>query len=93
MSILDWSLTDTGYAVVAIKTTGLTPRYDGICEIAIAQVTPGQPLLLALDTLVDPSLIGGLVARVGGKVYDASMRSRLDDLKYRLIKGMPAGEA
>ncbi len=54
MSILDWSLTDTGYAVVAIKTTGLTPRYDGICEIAIAQVTPGQPLLLALDTLVDP---------------------------------------
>ena len=48
---------------------------------------------VVLDTLVDPSLIGGLVARVGGKVYDASMRSRLDDLKYRLIKGMPAGEA
>ncbi|MFK7927292.1 MAG: ATP synthase F1 subunit delta [Myxococcota bacterium] len=48
---------------------------------------------IVLDTQIDPDLIGGLVARVGGKVYDASVRARLDDLKYRLIHGTTAAQA
>lgn len=48
---------------------------------------------VVLDRRVDPELIGGLVARVGGKVYDASIRARLDDLKHRLILGQPIAEA
>lgn len=48
---------------------------------------------VVLDTKVDASLIGGLVARVGGKVYDASMRARLEDLKHRLIHGLPPAQA
>lgn len=38
-----------------------------------------------LDTRIDPSLIGGIVARVGGTVYDASVRTRLQHIKRRLI--------
>ncbi len=33
---------------------------------------------------VDPSLIGGIVARVGGKLLDGSVRGRLDALKKGL---------
>jgi F-type H+-transporting ATPase subunit delta len=36
---------------------------------------------------VDPSLIGGLVIQVGDDVYDASVRSRLQQLRHRLIEG------
>lgn len=35
---------------------------------------------------VDPSLIGGLVVQVGDDVYDASVRTRLEQLRGRLIE-------
>lgn len=54
MSVLDWSLKETQYAVVAIKTTGLTHGYDRICEIAVVQAAPGQPIRVILDTIVNP---------------------------------------
>jgi F-type H+-transporting ATPase subunit delta len=33
---------------------------------------------------VDPQLIGGLVARIGSKVYDGSVRSQLNTMRQRL---------
>jgi F-type H+-transporting ATPase subunit delta len=36
---------------------------------------------------VDPALIGGLVVQVGDDVYDASVRSHLQQLRHRLIEG------
>jgi F-type H+-transporting ATPase subunit delta len=36
---------------------------------------------------VDPGLIGGLVVQVGDDRYDASVRSRLDQLRRRLVEG------
>jgi F-type H+-transporting ATPase subunit delta len=38
-----------------------------------------------MKTEVDPSLIGGVVARVGGLVLDGSLRTRLDQLGSRLL--------
>jgi len=37
-----------------------------------------------LSARVDPSLIGGLVAKVGDKVFDGSIRSQLNELKDSL---------
>jgi F-type H+-transporting ATPase subunit delta len=34
--------------------------------------------------IVDPSLLGGIVARVGDLVIDGSVRHRLDQLKEQL---------
>jgi F-type H+-transporting ATPase subunit delta len=39
---------------------------------------------IRLKFQVDPSLIGGVVARVGSKVYDGSLRGRLDTLARHL---------
>jgi F-type H+-transporting ATPase subunit delta len=36
---------------------------------------------------VDAALIGGLVVQIGDDVYDASLRSRLQQLRHRLIQG------
>jgi F-type H+-transporting ATPase subunit delta len=35
---------------------------------------------------VDPSLLGGVVARVGSKEYDGTLRGRLESLRHRLAR-------
>jgi F-type H+-transporting ATPase subunit delta len=37
-----------------------------------------------LQERVDPSLLGGLVLRVGARLYDSSLRSRLQRLQYAM---------
>jgi F-type H+-transporting ATPase subunit delta len=37
---------------------------------------------------VDPSLIGGAVARIGSTVYDASVATQLQKIKQRLVESM-----
>ena len=39
---------------------------------------------LNLKVVVDPSVLGGLVATVGDTVIDGSVRTRLDNVKSRL---------
>lgn len=47
----------------------------------LAQATGRQ---VVMTTRVDPSLIGGMVARVGGVVYDGSIAAQLERMKERL---------
>ena len=55
--------------------------------------TISQALSKALDKEVilearqDPSLMGGMVARVGNLVFDASVKTQLQRMKDTLIKG------
>ncbi len=44
----------------------------------------GTPIL---TVSTDPGLIGGLVVQVGDQLYDASVKSRLAQLRHRLIEG------
>jgi F-type H+-transporting ATPase subunit delta len=43
---------------------------------------------VTLTTHVDPALIGGLVARIGGTVYDASVTTQLEKMRQRLVGDM-----
>lgn len=38
-----------------------------------------------LDVSIDPALIGGVIAQVGGAVYDGSLRQQLNTFRERLI--------
>jgi len=40
-----------------------------------------------IDETVDPGLIGGIAVRIGDRLYDASVRSRLERLRARLTAG------
>ena len=37
-----------------------------------------------ITTRVDPSILGGIKVRVGSRLYDASLKSKLDSLKFAL---------
>jgi F-type H+-transporting ATPase subunit delta len=42
---------------------------------------------IELDLQVDPSLLGGVVVRVGDRLIDGSVRGRLERLRNRLVSG------
>ena len=42
---------------------------------------------VALEVRVDPSLIGGAIARVGGLIFDGSLRTQLAQLRDNLTRG------
>lgn len=45
----------------------------------------GQRIELTAD--VDPSILGGIVLRVGNSILDASIRNRLDNLRKHVARG------
>ena len=50
----------------------------------LEQMTGGR---VELDVQVDPSLLGGLVVRVGDRLIDGSVRGRLERLRNQLVSG------
>lgn len=46
------------------------------------EISTGKSVVL--DARVDPTLLGGMVAQVGSRVFDASLRSRLERLTLTL---------
>jgi F-type H+-transporting ATPase subunit delta len=45
----------------------------------------GKDVVLQQDT--DPSLLGGLLIELEGKVYDGSIRTQLEKMKQRIARG------
>lgn len=84
-------LADARAGRVRVQVTtvdALTPALEKELAAAFGRLT-GKTVVL--ESKVDPSLLGGLVARVGSRVYDASLKSRLSDLSNRLLhaSGLP----
>jgi F-type H+-transporting ATPase subunit delta len=50
----------------------------------LEELTGGK---IALETAVDPSLLGGVVVRVGDRLLDGSVRGRLERLRNQLASG------
>jgi F-type H+-transporting ATPase subunit delta len=70
-------------AVSAQVTTAiaLTPAQAQGLQAALRQALGRDP---EIETRVDPSILGGLKVRVGSRLFDASLRAKLDSLKFAL---------
>jgi F-type H+-transporting ATPase subunit delta len=70
-------------AVSAEVTTALplTTEQSRALAAALRQALGKDP---EIETRVDAGILGGLKVRVGSKLYDASLKSRLDSLKFAL---------
>jgi F-type H+-transporting ATPase subunit delta len=65
-----------------VSASPLAPAYVAELERVLRAVT-GKEVVIAHT--VDPSLIGGLVTRIGDQVFDGSIKSRLSELKSELL--------
>ncbi len=70
--------------VVAAEVTTaveLTKAQADAISAALRQALGKDP---EVTTRVDPSILGGMKVRVGSRLYDASLRSKLDSLRFAL---------
>jgi F-type H+-transporting ATPase subunit delta len=70
--------------IVRANVTTATPLTADRVEQIRRSLTQATGREVTLTTHVDPALIGGLVARVGGTVYDASVTTQLEKMRQRL---------
>ena len=68
----------------ATSAAPLTPDEVRALTERLEQFTGGR---VELDLQVDPSLLGGLVVRVGDRLIDGSVRGRLERLRNQLVSG------
>lgn len=70
-------------AISAEVTTALplTPAQAQALSASLRTALGKDP---EIETHVDPAILGGLKVRVGSRLYDASLKSRLDSLKFAL---------
>lgn len=70
--------------VVAAEVTSAVPltaaQAKGIAQ-ALREALGKDP---EIETRVDPALLGGVRVKVGSRLFDASLRSKLDSLKFAL---------
>jgi F-type H+-transporting ATPase subunit delta len=76
--------------VVVETAEPMSPQLEAEVRASLERVT-GKAVVL--QTRVNPDLIGGMVARVGSKVYDASIRARLEDIRQKLVRAQLPAEA
>ena len=66
-----------------ITASQLPPQYYAELENVLRSAT-GKDVVLVHR--VDPSLVGGVVTKVGDRVFDGSLKSRLTELRDELLR-------
>lgn len=69
---------------VRATVTSATPMNAATQKQVQASLAAATGKSVVLDVQVDPALIGGIVAQVGSRVFDASIRSRIERLALAL---------
>jgi F-type H+-transporting ATPase subunit delta len=75
------------HGITLAVATSASPLSSGEIRAVVErleQVTAGR---VELEVRVDPGLLGGLVVRVGDRLIDGSVRSRLERLRNQLVSG------
>jgi F-type H+-transporting ATPase subunit delta len=73
---------ERGIALAQVRTA--LPLDDGQRAEIAARLRALTGAEIEMDETVDPDLIGGVAVRIGDRLYDASVRSRLERLRARL---------
>jgi F-type H+-transporting ATPase subunit delta len=73
------------HIVPAQVTTAVPLSADQIAALT-AHLSKAAGANVRVDLTVDPAILGGLVARVGGTVYDGSIRAQLQKMKQQLVE-------
>ncbi|GCF09361.1 ATP synthase F1 subunit delta [Dictyobacter arantiisoli] len=77
-------------AVAKVTTAAqLDEAQSAIVKRALEQRTGKN---IVIQTRVDPSILGGVVARVGNQIIDGSIRNRLHVLQQQLISNISASD-
>jgi F-type H+-transporting ATPase subunit delta len=80
-------LDDRRNNIVHAIATSASPLDDAELRAITARLEQMSGGQVALETAVDPDLIGGVVVRIGDRLIDGSVRGRLERLRNKLAAG------
>ena len=80
-------LDDKRNNIVHATATSAAPLDDAELRAITARLEQMSGSQVALETAVDPDLIGGIVVRIGDSLIDGSVRGRLERLRNQLASG------
>jgi len=78
-------LADARKGIVRAEVTTAAPLSDGYYERLRAQLEKMTGKKVVVDRKTDPHLIAGVVTRIGDRVLDGSLRTRLQSIKDSLM--------
>lgn len=80
-------LADEAAGRLRAQVRSASPLRDDQRERLVAALARQTGKQIDLDVSIDPSLIGGAIATVGGMVFDGSLRTQLSQLRANLTQG------
>jgi len=80
-------LADTAAGRLRADVVSASPLNDGQRDRLRRALAARTGSEVQLDESIDPDLLGGAVARVGGLVFDGSLRTQLEQLRGSLTRG------
>jgi F-type H+-transporting ATPase subunit delta len=78
-------LTASGRSNALAEVRSAVPLDDADKERLARALSRATGRQVEVRVVVDPNVIGGLVARIGDEIFDGSVKSRLDDAKQQLV--------
>jgi F-type H+-transporting ATPase subunit delta len=78
------TMRDAAAGRVRVKVTAPVPLLDAQVDALTKTLHAQLNAHPVLDVRIDPDILGGLIVQVGDKVYDTSVRTRLDNLRTHL---------
>jgi len=69
---------------VAGEVTSAHPLSDAQLATLRAQLKTAVGSDVQIDAKVDPSLLGGLIVKIGSRMIDSSLRTKLQNLKFAM---------
>ncbi len=77
-------LADQHLGRLRAKVTSAVKLEEGAAQAMADKLSQATKAKVLLDRVVDPAILGGVVAQVGNLVYDGSVRTQLEDLRTQL---------
>jgi F-type H+-transporting ATPase subunit delta len=78
-------MADARKGLLRAEVTTATPLSDGYYTRLQKQLETMTGQRVVVDRRIDPSLIGGVVTRIGDRILDGSLRTRLQSLRDALL--------
>jgi F-type H+-transporting ATPase subunit delta len=78
------ALADEHLGRLRARVTSAVPLDPSAAQAIADRLSQSTRASVLLDRVVDPKLIGGVVAQVGSIVFDGSLRTQLEDLRRQL---------
>lgn len=72
--------------IVRATVTSATPLTPEKVDALAASLGGLTGKIVQVETTTDPSLVGGVVARIGSTVYDGSIRTQLQRMRQQLVE-------